>query len=490
MRTVTLFFIAILFQTNGTFAQSPETVAYVQEALQGLGLDPGTADGAWGPRSRKALNEYRATLNLPEEENVTGSSLYFLHRNAPAGPSLPYPGVLLEGFEERRAYLKKYPNISNRHCNNNLGLSQVTAEWEPVTRFSEDDVSFTKGYTSDGADWFSGISEGISVSSANCAAGDNLQCDILWDYIQKWPAAGALTTGVNKRPNSENFDGVAWIANTVLQPLVFATALAIETEQPPVEEVAPVVDWLYDRVNHFNFVSTKNTGVGDPASTIARNHALAAVLPSMTLGALLGDAALFERGLPQFEAAMLSQRGDGSFPTETRRGSRALHYTGLQLSYLYAMAEVAKSQEFDLYDVRWPKGESLHKGVGYALSGWSNWGKHVLKYAKVNHAAPKTATSPMATYFEGNLGWLPIYVRRFPDHPNVDRMRELVLDPVICSRRHIEQGRSDKSWCDRAGTPPLSLRAMLLDQSVKMPVFNHAMGFNAACFLSETDGLF
>lgn len=490
MRVVTLICLFLFGSISGLSAQSAETVAYVQEALQELGLDPGTADGAWGPRSRKALNEYRATLNLPEQEIVMGSTLYFLHRNAPAEPSLQYPGRILEGFEERSAYLEKYPNIRDRHCNNNLGLATVQPDWEPVSRFTEDKASFVKGYISNQDDWFSAISEGLAVSSASCAAGDSAQCDILWDYIKKWPAEDALTTPVKKRPNSENFDGVAWIANTVLQPLVFATALVIETKNPPTEEVAPVLDWLYDRVNHFNFVSQKNTGVGALNSTIARNHALAAVLPSMTLGALLGDATLFERGLPQFEAAMLSQRGDGSFPTETRRGSRALHYTGLQLSYLFAMAEIAKSQDFDLYDVRWPKGESLHKGVGFALSGWSNWGKHVLKYAKVNHAAPKTAVSPVTTYFEGNFGWLPIYVRRFSDHPNVDRMRDLVLDPVICSPRHIAEGRSDKNWCSKAGTPPLSLSAMLLDRSVKMPVFNHAMGFNAACFLSETDGLF
>lgn len=490
MRLVTLFCLFVLVSVSGLSAQSRETVAYVQEALQGLGLDPGTADGAWGPRSRKALNEYRVSLNLPEHEDIMGSTLYFLHRNAPAAPSLPYPGRILEGFEDRQSYLEKFPDIRNRHCNNNLQLAPVSSDWEPVLSFTEGNASFSRGYIADQNDWFSGISEGIAISSGRCVAGDDAQCAVLWDYIQKWPAVGALTTPVKKRPNSENFDGVAWIANSVLQPIIFATALVIETKNPPANEIAPVLDWLYDRVNHFNFVSTKNTRVGDPASTTARNHALAAVLPSMTLGALLGDAILFERGLPQFEAAMLSQRGDGSFPTETRRGSRALHYTGLQLSYLFAMAEVAKSQDFDLYDVRWPKGESLHKGVSYALSGWSNWGKHVLKYAKVNHAAPKTPISPMATYFEGNMGWLPIYVRRFNDHPNVERMRDLVLDPVICSPRHIADGRSDKSWCDKAGVPPLSLSAMLLDRSVKMPVFNHSMGFNAACFLSETDGLF
>ena len=73
MRIVALFLIALCLSVSGVSAQSNETVGYVQEALQELGFDPGTADGAWGRRTRKALNEYRATLDLPEQEDISGS---------------------------------------------------------------------------------------------------------------------------------------------------------------------------------------------------------------------------------------------------------------------------------------------------------------------------------------------------------------------------------------------------------------------------------
>nr|WP_306263441.1 alginate lyase family protein [Pararhizobium sp. IMCC3301] len=498
MRIVALFLIALCVSVPGVSAQSNETVAYVQEALQELGFDPGTADGAWGRRTRTALNAYRATLDLPEQQDISGSSLYNLHRIVAAGQTLPFPGQILEDFAERQAYLQENEAVRSRQCNNRQNLRQVTADWAPVTRFSESDVSFAAGVTAGVTaglgpgqqDWALALAEGISVTTANCVAGDAGQCEVLWSYIQKWPQADALITTTRKVENSEKFANTAWLANTVLQPLIFATAVVAHISNPALEEQAPVLDWLYDRVNQFYFVSTKNDIVGDMDNTIARNQALAAVLPSMTLGAFLGDVELFERGFPQFEAALLNQRADGSFPTETKRGSMALSYTGLKLSYLFALAEIAKSQDFDLYDVRWPRGQDLHRAITYTLRGWSNWDTHVLKYARANDAAPMTPSSPVATDFAASFGWLPVYMRRFGSHPNVSLMNGLTLDPVVCSPAHISEGRSDAEWCQMAGAPPLTLRAMLLDNTQKISVFNPAMGFNAGCFLARSDELF
>lgn len=490
MHIAAVVLIALCVSVSGVSAQSSETVSYVQEALQELGFDPGTADGVWGRRTRKALNEYRATLDLPDQQDFSGSSLYKLHRAVAAAQTLPFPGRILEGFAARQAYLQDNEAVRVRQCNNRQNLKAVTADWAPVTAFSETAVSFAAGTAAGQEDWAPALAAGISVTTANCISGDAGQCEVLWSYLQKWPQADALTTRTRKVENSAKFGRTAWLANTVLQPLIFATAVIAETGNPPLEELAPVLDWLYDRVNRYYFVSTKSTDVGDINNTIAGNQALAAVLPSMTLGAFLGDVELFERGFPQFEAALLNQRADGSFPTETKRGSMALSDTGLKLSYLFAIAEIAKSQDFDLYEVRWPRGQDLHRAITYTLRGWSNWDKHVLKYARVNDAAPLTPSSPMATDFAASFGWLPVYMRRFGTHPNVSLMNGLTLDPVVCSPAHIAEGRADAEWCQLAGKPPLTLRAMLLDNTLKVAVFNPAMGFNAGCFVAQSDELF
>ena len=490
LRKITLYLVVWILSVSGASAQSNETVAYVQEALQELGYDPGTADGAWGRRTRKALNEYRGTFNLLEKEDITGSSLYLLHRAVAAGQTLPFPGRVLEGIEDRAAYLQLRGVVRERHCNNRLNLQSVGANWTPVTRFSDTDVSFAAASPVGAANWSQTIAEGVAVASANCMSGDAAQCDVLWSYLKKWPVANGLTTATRKTENSENFNRVAYLSNRVLQPLVFAAAVVVETKDPPMEELGPFLDWLYDRVNHSYFISDKNTLVGDTDNTLARHEALAAVLPSMTLGAFIGDVELFERGFPQFEAALLSQRADGSFPTATKRGSLALHYSGLQLSYLFAIAEIAKSQDFDLYEVKWPKGQDLHRAITYMLRGWSNWGKHVLKYAGENEDAPMTPSSAVVDTFTYGLGWLPVYARRFENHPNLSLMNGVSIDPVVCSPSHIGEGRIDRAWCVQAGPPPLSLRAMLLDNSTKVAVFNPAMGFNAGCFLSQSEDLF
>lgn len=464
------------------------TTEYVQEALIELGYDPGSVDGGWGGRTRSALNEYRESKGLGPAEKLTGSSLYLLHREAPGSRTLPNPGEVLEGLGSRTEWLANNRAVAARHCNNRLKLPELDLEWGTVASFSESDATGKTGFISSEDDWHSRISEGLSIATARCVAGESGQCEKSWDYVARWAADDALKTPVAKRPNSEAFDGVAWIANSTLQPLAFAAALAEVTLDVPLAEKAPVLDWLYDRANHFNHV-VSGGGTESANNKLARNHAMAAVLPSMTVGALLGDRTMFERGAPQFRAAIDNMRADGSFPTETRRGSRALHYTGLQLSYLTAMAEIARAQEEDFYGLASEKGRDLHTAVAYAADGWADWKGKVLAYARENIAAPKTPDMPMATAMESYYGWLPVYQLRFPEHANIARLRSLEIDPIVCSPEHVADRRAPDWWCRDAGGSPLTLRRMLLDGINDIAVFHPAMGFNAACLLAQSPKL-
>lgn len=470
-------------------ALADSTTEYVQQALVELGYDPGPIDGGWGGKTRSALNEYRASKGLPPSQELTGSSLYLLHREAPGAATLPNPGEVLEGLAGRQSWLAENPNVSTRHCNNRLELPELGADWGTVGTFTESKATGRTGFISSEDDWHSRISEGLAITTAKCAAGDNAKCQAAWKYTSQWAADDALTTSVAKQKNSDKFDGVAWIANSTLQPLAFAAALSEVTLDIPLEEKAPVLDWLYDRANHFHHIVTSRTGAEDPFNTVGRNHALAAVLPSMTVGALLGDRTMFERGAPQFAAALETIRSDGSFPTETKRGSRALHYTGLQLSYLFAMAEIARSQQQDLYAAASLSDRDLHTAIGYAVEGWADWNGKVLPYARENVAAPKSPDMPMVTAMESYFGWLPVYQLRFPDHANLARLSSLNIDPVVCSPEHIADGRAPDWWCRDAGGSPLTLRAMLLDGISDIAVFHHAMGFNAACMLARSPKL-
>lgn len=487
MRKLPMVLIAFLFSGLPTHIHANPITTYVQQALTELGYDPGVIDGQWGGKTREALNQYRSSFDLEPAADITGSSLYLLHKDAPGEATLPNPGFVVEGFAERRAWLRENPAVAARHCNNRLQVPTLDVGADPVLSFIEEGPTLARGFVSQDEDWYSPISEGLALITADCMAGNDRQCQVAWDYVVGWAEADALNTPVPRVVNSERFDGVAWMANSVLQPFAFVAALSEQFLDVPFHEKALVYDWLYDRVNHYNFL-TNRVLPQDNINSFARNHAMAAVLPSMTLGVVLGDRTLFERGEPQFRAALDSMRADGSFPTETVRGSRALHYSGLQLSYLFAMAEIARAQNTDFYNLQNPQGGDLHRAIEFVANGWEDWNGVVLPYARDNRGAPLDPSAPTGTYFEGYFGWLPIYAERFPDHTNIDRLRDLNLDPVVCSDEHIAQGRSRETWCRTAGGSPLTLQRALLDDTVKMSIFNHFSGFNTACaIVTEPD---
>lgn len=465
-------------------AADKDTVAYVQAALAALEYDPGPIDGSWGGKSRTALNAYRATYGLPERDTITASSLYLLHRAQPGEATLPSPGELTEGFSTRSEYLEGNLSVRLRHCNNTLNLPKVQQHWLPVQSFTEGELTGgSGGYVASENDWFSPLSEALMVSSTQCLLNNQDDCRIVWNFVSRFAEEDGLQTPVRKRAGSEEFDGVAWIGNTVLSSLISGAAISASKLDLTMAEKAQVIDWLQDRTDHFNFISTRRTRLGAPNNSRARNHAMAAVLPSMLLGAWIGDRELFNRGRPQFEYALANMREDGSFPTETRRGSRALAYTGLQISYLTAMAEIARAQGEDFYSLASKDGRGLHDAIGFAIRGWRDWEGVVLPYAQENHAAPKTPESPMATAFESYFGWLPAYEKHYPNHRNIWGMKRGTLDPAICSRAHIEDGRSQAWWC-RGATPPLTFSQMLHPAGQKIAVASHHMGFNAGCLVA------
>ncbi len=475
-----------LFASSSAFAQSNDTVAFVQQTLADLGYDPGPVDGAWGGNTRTALNAYRATAGLPEARDLTGSSLDLIHRQAPGAQSLPEPGLILPGLYARAEVLGDNLQMRLTQCNNALGTGNLWG-MEPVQRFTGS--AAPEGYIGDDEDWYSAIAAAFVVDTADCMTGRTMQCERVWNTALQWAEMDALQTPVGRSANSEAFDDVAWMANSVLAPLI-ASAAIVETqlEVDPVER-ATILDWAYDRANHFNHIVRSRSGAQAPNNTIARNHSVAAVLPSVLLGAWIGDRELFDRGRVTFEFAMGNLRDDGSMPTETQRGSRALHYTGYVLSMFGTIATAYEAQGEDLWSYTNDRGVDVHDAVSFALDGWQDWEGVVYPYARANHAAPRTPDRPMVTYFDGNMGWIPAYRAAFPDHPNIERLRTLNLDPVICSPDHVASGHAGSWWCTQAGTAPLTMRQMLLEHSVAPSIYAHGAGYNASCLLSPYESL-
>lgn len=467
-------------------AADKQTVLHVQAALAKLGLDPGPKDGSWGGKTRRALNAYRAARGLPEHSRISASSLYMLHRAHASDATLPNPGEITRGLSIRSEYLEANLPVSLRHCTYPLDRPTVQAKWMPVQSFTGERVTGgSGGYIATEHEWSSALSQAVMVSSSQCLVGDQGACRKVWDFVYRFAEEDGLQTPVKRSKRSQEFDEIAWIGNTVLSSLIAGAAISAPRLDLTMSEKGLALDWLHDRVNHFNVVQDRRARRGTPDAQ-AQHRSMAAALPSMLLGAWIGDRALFDRGRPQYERALASLTSHGRFPAETRRGSMALAFTGMQISYLTAMAEVARAQDEDFYALASREGRTLHDAVAFAIDGWKDWNGVVLPFARENHAAPKTPVSPMATAFDSYFGWLPAYESRFPYHRNIWSMKGGKLDKAICSKAHIKDGRSPEWWC-RGTTPPLTFKQMLQPGGRKIPIASHHMGFNAGCLVSTRD---
>jgi hypothetical protein len=188
--------------------------------------------------------------------------------------------------------------------------------------------------------------------------------------------------------------------------------------------------WLHSlatsyRKNHFNSKREKYLKQGHTSLRRAQNHYIASASAQMSVGAYINDQKLFDVGATQWRDTLNTMREDGSLPLETSRGSRAIWYTGLTLTKLMRLAEIARSEGFDLYDLP-VKGKTYHDAVDFMLNA-SEKPSLIYKYAKYDYISggdiPHTEQeySPVSG---GQYSWVAPYMVRFPDHPNTRRIIE------------------------------------------------------------------
>ena len=121
-------------------------------------------------------------------------------------------------------------------------------------------------------------------------------------------------------------------------------------------------------------------------------------------------------------------RDDGSFPIETRRGARALFYTGRILTGLMSIAEIARAQGIDLYASGPSKEKTIHRAVAFMVAAMHDE-EVVHPYAKANYyGTGKEWRKQDFGNVDATMGWAIPYTARFPDHPNTIRIHALRTD--------------------------------------------------------------
>lgn len=264
-----------------------------------------------------------------------------------------------------------------------------------------------------------------------CLSGSVSQCKSIIEMMTNWALANAAQVkSFGNKDDSVYWNDTLTVNLRVVRPFLGAYSIAKATINPTTETDALIREWMkrtVKRASHLMRNEGKyNRGGAKGRPKAAHNHAAASAAAWMAYGAMWGDQTAFKYGLDQWFITLGSMRGDGSFPIETRRGARALFYTGRILSVLMSIAEMAKTQEIDLYAHSPTEEKTIHRAVQFMLDALEN-NELVIKYASENYWP-----GPYKDYHNQDLGgsgstfgWIYPYVSRFPNHPNSARIRKL-----------------------------------------------------------------
>jgi len=266
-----------------------------------------------------------------------------------------------------------------------------------------------------------GIFEKFSMP---CGSGNVEACEKVKEVLLNWSKQGAIKSLKGPSRMNDTLSINLHINNPFIAAYSFAKQVISFTE----EEDEIIKNWFKKTVKKTgNLMYNKKVGEGKakgkPSS--AHNHALTSAISYMELGIILNDHKIFRRAFKNFEAAMKSQRKDGSLPIEVRRGGRAMFYQGRAMNALAVIAIIAENQGYNIWDADF-KGKNYHNLVKFFLDFAEN-NEIVFKYAKEMHA-PGPATDykrqDLQTNNANNWGWLYAYASRYPDHENIKRIGE------------------------------------------------------------------
>ncbi len=316
------------------------------------------------------------------------------------------------------------------------------------------------------------IRDQIMHASAAIVAGSGRQAEMSVRMLHDWAKADALM--INDPPDGDNSVG-QWWQKEALGPILLNYSLVRGQAEASARQL--IDRWLNRLVYAQNMgsgVASERSGHGSRRYMFGRrgsnytNHRYLRDLNAMRWGVMVGDDLLFQQGIERYWVALHQMREDGSFPWESSRGYRALAYHNTVLSQLFGMAEVAAAQGYDLYRLRTDDRRSIHTAVEWAVATAEN-PNHAARYARINQGTGGNPFNGIQdfSFISGTIGWMEIYLARFPDHENSQRLRRLRL------------ADDARAWF---GDPrPVKMRGPrgFLE---RRPLLDSFLGVNATCF--------
>ena len=286
-----------------------------------------------------------------------------------------------------------------------------------------------------------GVDERYNLVSAHfrklgaaCVGGVKDSCEFIYDYALDWAQNSKLG-----RPKGGKDADIFWTYTLtgnmrLLSPMLAALGVAEQVSPLPKSQRKILDKWVKKKVRQYEHGmraegSYKGGKHGTTARKAAHNYAVQSSIVAMSYGAWSNNKRYFKTGIEQWFITLNSMRKDGSLPIEARRGARALFYSGRTLSGLVQLAERAAVQGIDLYNTAPKMNKTIHHAVAFFIDAVED-PDLILKYAKINHypGPSKNYKSQDLGNLGSTLGWIAPYIRRFPDHPNSQRLRKMSFE--------------------------------------------------------------
>ena len=261
-----------------------------------------------------------------------------------------------------------------------------------------------------------------------CSGGNIDACEHVKNTILNWAKANAA-----KRTGPSDHEGRHWndtltVNLYVASPMLAAYSFAKQIISIPQEEDRIIKNWfkkIVKKNQHLLYGKTYDYGGASGTPKRAHNHALSSAVAHMQLGILIDNDKEFKKAFRNYESAIKHQRKDGSLPIEVRRGGRAMFYQGRAMNALAVIAIIAEHQGYNIWELDF-KGKNYHNLVKFFIDFTEN-NELVFKYAKENRSpgpAKNYKVQDLKSNSGSNWGWLYAYASRFPDHENIQRLKQ------------------------------------------------------------------
>ena len=308
-----------------------------------------------------------------------------------------------------------------KNCQTKLYISPELNKIEPILK-----VKAPIGYGLD--DRYDYALSRFTNFTFPCSGGNIEACEHVKNTILNWAKANAA-----KRTGPSDHEGMHWndtltVNLYVASPMLAAYSFAKQIISIPQEEDRIIKNWfkkIVKKNQHLLYGKTYDYGGASGTPKRAHNHALSSAVAHMQLGILIDNDKEFKKAFRNYESAIKHQRKDGSLPIEVRRGGRAMFYQGRAMNALAVIAIIAEQQGYNIWELDF-KGKNYHNLVKFFIDFTEN-NELVFKYAKENRSpgpAKNYKVQDLKSNSGSNWGWLYAYASRFPDHENIQRLKQ------------------------------------------------------------------